>query len=95
MTKRRNETNEATFSITVAQRDALMTYVFEDVHDEDEEMRPAGMSLSDNGSKLICNDLDRVLSVLESARNSADEDEGSAGRTLANVWRKAVDLMYS
>lgn len=75
------------------QRDIVNIYVLDDVHDEDEDLRPAGFTV--HGNVLHLQDADRAFSVLVEASNSIDgelEDGrlSSEERAIAKQWLDAL-----
>lgn len=72
-----------------SQQDILNTYVLEDIHDEDDDLRPMGFTVQGNVLNLI--DPDRAFSVLVEASNSIDSEIesgklSSEERTIARQW---------
>lgn len=78
------------------QRDVLNIYVLEDIHDEDEDLRPTGFTVQ--GNTLHLKDADRAFSVLIEASNSIDgelEDGrlSSEERAIARQWLDSLTAL--
>jgi len=76
-----------------SQRDIVNIYVLDDVHDEDEDLRPTGFTVQ--GNTLHLEDADRAFSVLVEASNSIDgelEDGrlSSEEKAIARQWLEAL-----
>ena len=83
-------------ALGTTQRDIVNIYVLEDIHDEDEDLRPTGFTVQ--GNVLHLQDADRAFSVLNAASNSIDSEleDGrlsSEERAIAKQWLAALETL--
>lgn len=80
--------------VGAAQLSVLGTYVFESVHDEDAERRPAGLIL--DGSYLVVEcSADVACSALTDAANSADDSGDTSARETLTALARRVRRSFS
>jgi len=83
-------------ALGTTQRDILNIYVLEDIHDEDEDLRPTGFTVQ--GNVMHLQDADRAVSVVNAASNSIDAEleDGrlsSEEKSIAKQWLASLEAL--